>query len=175
MAQDVKYNPESLAVALRMLARRPYSVAELRRALERKFGATGRVATTVARLRQLGYLDDKKYATQAASSLARNRAFGRYRIRRELKSRLVDYKHIEPALEQAFEETSERELLEKVLEKKVRTLKLPITRSRLYSLCQSLMRRGFRSDVIMKAVRSRPELKTAAEKVGDAEFEELSD
>jgi regulatory protein len=175
MEKSGKAPGDPFGTALRMLARRPYSVAELRRALERKFGTTESVAKTIARLRELGYLDDKQFAAQAASSLARNRSFGRYRIRRELKSRLVDYKHIEPALDQTFEETSERELLETVLDKKVRTLKPPFTRSRLYSLCQSLMRRGFRSDDIMKAVRSRPELKTVAEDVEDAEIESLSD
>jgi regulatory protein len=154
-----------LAAAFRMLARRPYSVAELRRALEKKFGITEGVSNAITRLRQLGYLDDKKFAAQAASSLARNRAFGGYRIRRELKARLVDHKYIDPAVDQAFEESGERQLLESVLEKKLRTLKLPLTRTKLYSLCQSLMRRGFRSDDIMKAVRARPELRPVAEQV----------
>jgi regulatory protein len=158
-------NVNPLAAALRMLARRSYSVAELRRALEKKFGETQGVSDAIARLRQVGYLDDKKFAAQAASSLARNRALGGYRIRRELKARLVDHKYIDPAIDQAFEDTSERQLLESVLEKKLRTLKLPLTRTKLYSLCQSLMRRGFRSDDIMKAVRSRPELQPVAEQV----------
>jgi len=161
---------DPLATALRMLARRRYSVAELRRALERKCGRTGRVGEAIAKLRQLGYLDDKKFAAETASSLARNRAFGSHRIRRELKARLVDYRHIEPALDQAFEEVSERELLDRVLDKKVRSLKLPLMRSKLYSLCQSLARRGFRPDDIMRAVRSRPELRPVAEEVESDEF-----
>jgi regulatory protein len=152
-----------------MLARRPYSVAELRRGLERKFGSSKQVAAVISRLRALGYLDDRKLAAHAASSLARDRAFGRARIRRELKAKLVDYRYIEPALDQAFEETSERDLLETVLEKKLRTLKLPLTRARLYSLCQSLMRRGFRPGDIMEAVRSRPELRSVAEDAGNDE------
>src|SRR5579862_5684692 len=105
-----------LATALRMLARRPYSVADLRRSLERKFGASDAVSSAISRLRQLGYLDDRKFAVQAASSLARNRAFGGYRIRRELKARLVDHRYIDPAIDQAFQESSERELLESVLD-----------------------------------------------------------
>jgi regulatory protein len=164
-------NATPLAAALRMLARRPYAVAELRRSLERKFGATEAVREAIARLRQLGYLDDKKFAAQAASSLVRNRAFGGYRIRRELKARLVDHRYIDPAVDQAFEETSERQLLETVLDKKLRSLNLPLTRAKLYSLCQSLVRRGFRSDDIMKAVRSRPELQPVAEQVDPGALE----
>lgn len=148
-----------------MLARRPYSVADLRRALQRRFGATEEVRRAVTRLRELGYLDDRKFAEHYASSLLQNRSFGRLRIRRELKAKLVDYRHIEPALQQAFEGADERELLARTLEKKVRTLRLPLTASRLAALCHSLMRRGFRPDDIMKAVRSRPELRPVAEEV----------
>ena len=153
-----------------MLARRPYSVAELRRALERKFGSDAAIPEAIARLRELGYLDDRKFAEHYASSLARNRAFGRFRVRRELKAKLVNYKFIEPAIEQAFEETDEGKLLERALTRKIRTLRRPITRARIASLCQSLLRQGFRSGDIMKAVFARPELKPNAEGV---ELEDL--
>jgi regulatory protein len=153
-----------------MLARRAYSIAELRRGLQRKFGATEEVRDAVARLRALGYLDDRKFAEHYASSLVQNRAFGRLRVRRELKAKLVDYRQIDSALQQAFAASDERELLERTLDKKIRTLRLPVTFSRLSSLCQSLLRRGFRADDIMKAVRARPELKPVAE---DAPLEAL--
>jgi len=146
-----------------MLARRPYSLAEMRRALARKFPDSNQVRPAIARLRELHYLDDQKFAAHYASSLARNRAFGRHRIRRELKAKLVDYRQIEPALQQAFEETNERDLLEQTLAKKVRTLRLPLTPAKLASLCQSLLRRGFRFDEILKAVRAHPELKPVAD------------
>jgi regulatory protein len=146
-----------------MLARRPYSVAEIRRALQRKFPSHSGIEDAIARLRSLGYLDDKKFAEQIASSLARNRAYGPHRIRRELKAKLVDYRHIAPAIERAFEESDERELLERTIERKVRTMKLPLTPRKLQSLCQSLLRRGFASGDIMKAVRSDPRLKPVAE------------
>jgi regulatory protein len=154
---------DPLSIALRMLARRPYSMGEMRRTLERKFGVGRPVAAAIARLRELGLLDDKKFAEQYASSLARNRSFGRRRVERELKAKLVDYRYIEPALDQAFEETSERAVLEQALDKKLRHLRLPLSRSKVYALCRSLLRLGFRSDDIMKVVRSRPELRPKAE------------
>jgi regulatory protein len=171
LAKGKQGAPDPYAAALRMLARRAYSVAELRRALERKFPADPGVRDAIARLRQLGYLDDKKFAEHYASSLARNRAFGRYRVRRELKAKLVDYRYIEPALRQAYEETNELELLARVLEKKLRTVRLPVTPGRLSSLCQSLLRQGFRGDDIMKAVRARPELRPVAEGAALTELE----
>ena len=151
-----------------MLARRPYSVGEMRRALEKKYPAS-EAGKAIARLRELHYLDDKKFAEHYASSLARNRAFGRTRVRRELKAKLVDYRQIEPALDQVFAETKEQDLLEQTLSKKMRTLRLPLTPAKLAALCQSLMRRGFRAEDILKAVRERPELRPVAE---DREFGE---
>jgi regulatory protein len=171
LQRDKEAPPDPLTAALRMLARRPYSVAEMRRALEKKYPDSSQVPKAVARLRELHYLDDKKFAEHYASSLARNRAYGRYRIRRELKAKLVDYRQIEPALQQAFGETSERELLEQTLAKKLRTLRLPLTRPRFHSLCQSLLRRGFNSGDIIKAVRARPELQPVAEEVEAVDLE----
>jgi regulatory protein len=165
LRRDKEAPPDPLTAALRMLARRPYSLAEMRRALEKKYPDANQVHKAITRLRELRYLDDKQFAEHYASSLARNRAYGRQRIRRELKAKLVDYRQIEPALTQAFEETSEQGLLEQTLEKKLRSLRLPLTRAKLATLCHSLLRRGFRSEDIMKAVRSRPELSPVTDDV----------
>jgi regulatory protein len=148
----------------------------MRRALEKKYQDSSQVRKTLARLRELRYLDDKKFAEHYASSLARNRAYGRYRIRRELKAKLVDYRQIEPALVQTFQDISEQELLEQALAKKVRALRLPLTRAKLATLYQSLQRRGFPGEDIMKAVRARPELAPVADEnielTEGGEFEE---
>jgi regulatory protein len=158
--------------AIRSLAARAHSVAELKQKLRaKKFGAKS-VNQTVVRLKKLGFLDDHKLAEQYASSLARNRAFGRFRVERELRARRVDPRSVEPALKAAFEETDERALLEKVLEKKVSSLRLPLTRTRLASLIASLRRRGFRTGDIIKAVRARPELAPVAE---ETELEALEE
>jgi regulatory protein len=146
-----------------MLSRRPYSIAELRRALERKYPKNEQLDEAIARLRELGYLDDQKFAEQYAYSLAQNRAFGPHRLRRELKAKLVNTQEIESALEHAYQETPPQALLEKALDKKVRSIRLPLTRSKFHSLCQGLMRLGFNAGDIIKAVRARPELAPVAD------------
>jgi len=153
-----------------MLARRPYSVAEMRQALAKKWPQRGQVSAAIARLRELGYLDDRKFAEQYAYSLTQNRALGPHRVRRQLKARRVDYKYIEPAVERAYQDTPARDLLEKALDKKLRTVHLPLTAARFHSLCQSLLRRGFNAGEIIKAVRARPELTSIAEDVEPFEF-----
>jgi regulatory protein len=155
--------PDPLTAALQMLSRRPYSIAEMRKALEKKGAPSDQVAQAIARLRELGYLDDRKFAEQYAYSLARNRAFGPHRLRRELKAKLVNYQEIEPAVERVYRETPALELLELALAKKLRTLRLPLTRAKFHSLCQSLLRLGFNAGDIIKAVRARPELQPVAE------------
>jgi regulatory protein len=154
-----------------MLARRPYSIGEMRRALEKKYLPGDRVSEAIARLRELGYLDDRKFAEQYAYSLAQNRALGPYRLRRELKARLVNDREIEPALARVYQETPAQSLLEQALAKKLRTLRLPLTRPRFHSLCQSLMRRGFSAGDIIKALRARPELSPVAEEVEQIDLE----
>jgi regulatory protein len=146
-----------------MLARRPYSLAEMRQALEKKCPQSGQVAAAIARLRELGYLDDRKFAEQYAYSLAQNRTFGPHRLRRELKAKLVNYQEIEPAVQRVYQETPVQTLLEQALDKKVRAIRLPLTRSRFHALCQGLMRLGFNASDIIKAVRARPELSPVAE------------
>ncbi|MGA3323335.1 MAG: RecX family transcriptional regulator [Terriglobia bacterium] len=163
--------PDPLAAALRMLARRPYSIAELRKALEKKCPQSGRVPEAIGRLRELGYLDDRKFAEQYAYSLARNRAFGPHRLRRELKAKLVSYKEIEPAVQRVYQETPARLLLEQALAKKLRNLRLPLTRAKFHSLCQSLMRRGFSAGDIIIAVRARPELAPVADEIEPLDLE----
>jgi regulatory protein len=158
LEEDKKDAPGPFAVALQRLARRPYSVAEMRRTLRRKFDEEAAVKDAIARLHQLGLLDDRKFSQQYASFLARHRGFGRERIRRELRLKRVDEQAIEAALAQTFEEVSEQQILERALEKKLRNVHLPLTIPKFYSLCQSLKRLGFRSDDIMKTMRSRPEL-----------------
>jgi regulatory protein len=168
-----KGNPESdnpFDAGVRLLARRPYSIAELRKTLRRKFSEEVAVKEAIAKLRQLGLLDDRKYALQYASFLVRHRAFGPERVRRELQLRQVGTPVIEPALAGAYKDNPEQQILERVLEKKLRSARLPLTVPKFYSLCQSLRRAGFRSDAIMKAMRSRPELGPVAEEIPNDEF-----
>jgi len=163
--------PDPLAAALRMLARRPYSIAEMRKALEKKCPQSGQVPEAIARLRELGYLDDRKFAEQYAYSLAKNRAFGPHRLRRELKAKLVNYREIQPAVERVYQDTPVQALLEQALAKKLRTLRLPLTPARLHALCQSLLRRGFNAGDIIKAVRARAELTPVADEVEPLDLE----
>ena len=154
-----------------MLARRPYAIAEMRQALEKKFSQKELVSEAIARLRELGYLDDRKFAEQYAYSLAQNRGYGPHRLRRELRNKRVNFDYIEPAVAHAYEAAPPQSLLDPAHDKKLRGLRLPLSRARVHSLCQSLMRLGFNAGDIIKAVRARPELTSQSDDIEPVDLE----
>ena len=142
------------ATALRLLSQRAYSSGELLATLKRKFPGEESLPGVIERLRKLKFLDDRRFAEHRASFLARHRGWGRFRVQRELKARKVPEKWIGPAVERAFRESDERELARKLVEKKLRGARFPLSPQKFSSLSRSLMRRGFPADVIMDSIRA---------------------
>jgi regulatory protein len=81
-------------LAFRLLARRARSESEIREALAARGAGRGLVREVVARLKSLGYVDDRKLVADAAERL-RARGFGELRIRDELLRRGVDEKLVD--------------------------------------------------------------------------------
>ncbi|MCM2359058.1 MAG: recombination regulator RecX [Geobacteraceae bacterium] len=80
---------KALACAVRALARRDHSVAELEAKLRDKGFSTGPVAEVVGRLARSGYLDDRRFAERWVESAVRSgRGYGP-RLRLELARRGV--------------------------------------------------------------------------------------
>jgi regulatory protein len=76
--------------ALRLLARRPLSVAELRRRLASRGHDPRAVEWAVERLARAGYLDDLALAVEFILVRAARRGYGRERLLAELARRGVD-------------------------------------------------------------------------------------
>jgi regulatory protein len=98
--------------ALRRLARRDHSEAELRRALTRNGFAASVVAATLARLRSEKYLDDEGFATRFARSRVADHGLGRNRVRQALRARGVSRGIIEKGVAEALKDVSEVAALE---------------------------------------------------------------
>jgi len=141
------------AAAIRALLRRAHSVYEMRQSLERRAEDVALVRRVLDRLKEKKLLDDARYAKEFARSHATHRTQGRFRITRELRARGVPDRHIEAALDEAFAETSEEELLKKRLERKLRLIRGPLDERKRASLYGSLLRSGFSSDLIRRAMR----------------------
>ena len=147
------------AAAINSLARRAYSVYEMRTYLERRAEDKDIVKGILDRLKQLDYLDDARYARQFVRLHTELRKQGPFRIARDLRARGVPDRHIEAALAERSAESNEGGLVRERLERRIKLLRGPLDERRVASLYRSLLRAGFSADTIrreLSAIAKRP-------------------
>jgi regulatory protein len=141
--------------AAKLLAARSRSVAELRELLMKGQGAnTANVEEVLERLAEYGYLNDERYAFGYASAKVRQRPIGRQRLQRDLALKKVRKDVADEALELVFAETSETELIDRAIEKRVRLRGRPGNRAEAKSLFDHLLRQGFPFELVAEKVRA---------------------
>lgn len=140
--------------AVKLLAAKPRSVAELREQLAERCPSKTVVETVIARLREYGYLDDERYALGYASSKVRQQPIGRRRLELSLARRKVDRSVAAEALNQVFAETPEEDLIDRAIEKRTRLRGRPQTRAEAKSLFDHLLRQGFPFELVSEKVRA---------------------
>ena len=136
-------------IAVRSLARRARSTAEVRALLLRRKGTRADVEAAMQRLRDHGYLDDVRFAGSFVASRIANDLHGRVRVRRDLAARRVHPAVAEEAVRRAFDAVDEAKLLRQHLRRKVRFTKPLDKPSSVQALYRRLLRAGFRSDTIV--------------------------
>ncbi|HZE62937.1 MAG TPA: regulatory protein RecX [Pyrinomonadaceae bacterium] len=147
--------------AAKLLAAKPRSIAELRERLLERRGVTDKlVEEVIARLKEYGYLDDERFALSYASLKVKQRPIGRRRLQQDLKMKKVTNAAADEALDLVYAETSEEELIERAIEKRIRLRGHPKTRLEAKSLFDHLLRQGFAFELVSDRVRrlSRTEL-----------------
>jgi regulatory protein len=147
--RKVSTEQELYNTALRALMRRAYSIHEMKDYLERRAEDKEFIPPVVARLRELKYLDDARYALDY-SKLRRQ---GRFRIARELRARGVPDRYIEAALQTVFAETDEATLVRTRVKRRLAHLRGALDQRKIASLYRSLLSAGFSSDVIRAELR----------------------
>ena len=141
--------------AVKLLAAKPRSIAELRERLMQGRGSNQAVVEIViARLREYGYLDDERFAYGYASLKVRQRPVGKRRLQRDLQLKKVDRAVADEALEAVFAETSEEELIDRAIEKRIRLRGRPNSRADAKKLFDHLLRQGFSFDLVADKVRA---------------------
>src|SRR5712691_5700895 len=141
--------------AVKLLAAKPRSIAELRERLMQGRGANKAVVETViARLREYGYLDDERFAFGYASLKVGQRPVGKRRLQRDLMLKKIDRAVADEALEAVFAETSEEELIDRAIEKRIRLRGQPKDRAEAKKLFDHLLRQGFPFDLVSAKVRA---------------------
>ena len=141
--------------AIKLLAAKPRSVAELReRLLRGKNTDEATVETVISRLREYGYLNDERFAFGYASYKVKQRPVGRRRLERDLKFKKVDSGVANEALELVFAETSEEQLIDQAIAKRLRIRGKPKNRAETKSLFDHLLRQGFDFELVSDKIRS---------------------
>jgi regulatory protein len=140
--------------ALKLLELRPHFAREVERKLARAGYGRDEIAAAIARLGELGYLDDATHAKNHAATLAERKGYGATRIRAELARRGATGEAIGSALASVdpdAELARAREAAEKWLRK---------NRSEAAALARHLSRKGFDRRAIftvLKELGSAPE------------------
>ncbi len=143
--------------ALRALARRSYTEAELESRIRRRSASGCAVQTVIKRLRRHGYLDDARVA-EAHSTLRRDRnAIGPKRVLLELERRGIAEQTAETAVADTYDGRDEAEIARTHLRRKTGVMsgKVRVEGPReLARLYRSLVRAGFRRSAIAEALRT---------------------
>jgi regulatory protein len=153
-------NPEkarerTFARAVKLLAAKPRSVAELReRLLEKQWTNEEIVEAVLAKLGEYGYINDERFAFGYASYKVRQKPVGRQRLQRDLHMKKVDRETADEAIKLVFEETSEEELVDRAIEKRMRLRGRPRTRAEVKNLYDHLLRAGFSYELVAQKVRA---------------------
>ena len=142
--------------AVGALGRRSLTAVELRSRLQRRAAHEEDVEEVVGRLADVGYLDDANLAESYSRFRRQYEALGPKRVLRELERRGVDAGVAEGAVEQAYQDVDEAQLIRAHLRRKLgknyreRPVTDPKHIARLY---RGLIRAGFASDKIVEALQ----------------------
>jgi len=162
---------ELYTAAINGLARRAYSVYEMRSYLERRAEDKDVVKSVLDRLKHLEYLDDARYARQFVRLHTELRKQGAFRIARDLRARGVPDRHIESALAERSPASSESTLVRQRLERRIKSLRGPLDERRVASLYRSLLRAGFSADTIRQELSALT--RKAVEEIPESTSEEI--
>ena len=140
---------ELKARALRLLARREHTRAELARKLAADAPSTAVLEALLDQLQAKKQVSDERYAEARAHQLSRK--FGAARVRRELVSKGVD--RVAAARFAADVEKTDLERARSILERKYRAP--AVAREERVRRARFLQSRGFSGDVIRQALDAR--------------------
>ena len=140
--------------ALKQLARRELSEAQLRQRLSRRKFSPDDIDSTIARLLQDGSLDDARVAGAIARSQLSLKRRGERRVRREIEAAGIAPALAERAVAEVYAEVDADALLAAAIDRRLGTRRLDDDRemARLY---RYLVGQGFDGDRAMNALRAR--------------------
>lgn len=174
--------PALWAYAVKTVASRAYTAGEMRQKLNLRAERASDVDEVLARLKDLRYLDDRRFAESFAASRLANERLGKARVTQELRRRRVAPALAQTAANQAYKNVDEAALIDEFIRRKYRTAAredLFHDEKDLAAAYRRLMRAGFRTGEIVRALKrfaKNPELldsfEPPEEEAGDEQTQE---
>ena len=143
-------------LALRSLAGRAYSNAELRTKLQARALNIADVDTALLRLKEYGYVDDRRFAERFAANRLEEEGLGKRRVSNDLRRRRVAPALAASTVEKVYKDVDETALIEDYIRRKYRRAPrqaLFHTQKDLASAYRRLVRAGFASAGILKVLK----------------------
>jgi regulatory protein len=150
--------------ALRVLGGRACSTGELREKLRNKAENAADIDPLLDRLKEYGYLNDKRFAEGFAAARLENEGLGKTRVLSDLSRRRVAPALAQQTVGKVYENVSEEALAEEFIRRKYRTKAkegLFQDQRDMASAYRRLVRAGFRSGTViavLKRFAADPEL-----------------
>ena len=141
--------------ALRMLARRELSEAQIRQRLARREHDNDRISSAIERLKEERAIDDERVAAAIARTETSVKKRGRLRVRRSIESAGIAADIARRAVEQAFEDLDGGDLLERSLARRLRGGRLIEDDREFQRLYRYLVMQGFESDQVLKLLSAK--------------------
>jgi len=140
--------------ALRQLARRELSEAQIRQRLTRRGFPSDDIDTAITRLRQDGSLDDARVAAAIARSQLSLKKRGARRVRREIEAAGISSALADRAVAEVYADVDSDALMVAAIDRKLGTRRLDDDRE-MARLFRYLVGQGFDSERAMAALRAR--------------------
>jgi regulatory protein len=149
--------------AVKCLGARAYSTGDLKSKLWQRAANPRDIDAVIARLTDIGYLNDQRFAENYATARVENEGLGRMRLLNDLRTRRVSGQMADQAVELALAGKSEAELIDAFIERRMPSIFKggPIEdEKKLAAAYRKLRRAGFTSGPVLSALKriaARPE------------------
>lgn len=149
-----KARPKTFDRAVNLLTYKPRSIKELRdRLLEKDWTNEQIVDEVIEKLKFYGYVNDEIFAKNLAASQLRQKPIGKRLLQQKLAQKKLDKETVEIALENAFDDTPEDELIDRAIAKRLRLKGKPESREDAKKFYDYLLRQGFSYDLVSNKMR----------------------
>ena len=141
--------------ALRALARRMHTTREVERGLARRGWSHVTIEGVLGYLKELGYLDDAKFAETWVTGRSMIKFHGPLCLLKDLQARGIEEETARTAIQRLLPRSREMELARRAAERKRQTIRESGIRA-VAAMHRHLRSRGFSADVIQTVVSEIP-------------------